>query len=484
MSIKSDLKSGVFYTALAKFAGIFVSLGVTAVLARLFTPEQFGTISIATVFISFFEILGNVGMGPAVVQNKDLDSDDLNGIFSLSLWIAIGMAFVLAAIAIPVSNFYNGGAELRNVLMILTVSLFFYTMNMVPNALLMKAKRFKFAAIRALVVQVVTGIIAIVAALLGMGIYALTINPVLTSILVFVINYRQQPLKIRFAPGKKSIQKVLNFSVFQFAFQLVNYFSRNLDRMLMGKYLNVSDIGYYDKANRLTSMPLTSITFVLSSVMHPVFAQIQEDKSKIAEEYLKVVKLLAYIGFPLATGMVFMSGDLILFFFGDQWTASIRCMQIASISVGFQMLSSSSGSIFQALNDTKRLFGCGLFTAFTMITAVCVGVFYFKSIEGLAASMLVAFILNFIQGFFSLFVRSIKDGWLAFWKTLIGPTALSCILAAVLWLLSTPISHISNHFICLVLYTIAGTAVSLLFIQLVGAYDIIGKVKSLSEKKQ
>lgn len=479
MSIKHDLKSGVFYTALAKGAGVVVSLAVTAVLARIFTPQQFGTISIATVFISFFEILGNVGMGPAVIQNNELDSHDLDGIFSFTVWGAAILSVIFACVSFPISLFYDGGAELRNILLILTGSVFFNVVNMVPNALLMKAKRFKFAAIRALSVQIVTGALAIAAAFLGAGIYALTINPVLSSILIFIINYFQHPLKCRLIPGMASIRKVLDFSLFQFGFQLVNFFCRNLDRLLMGRYMGVTDIGYYDKASRLSAMPLNNITVVLSSVMHPVFAQIQDDKAKIADNYLKVIRLLAYIGFPLSVAMFFMSEDLIFFFFGDQWGASVTCLKIFCITIGIQMLSSSSGSIYQAVNDTKRLFGCGVFTGVTQILAVSIGVFHFKTIEGISLCICIGFYLNFLQCFYSLFVKSLHLGWHKFWKTLLGPLTMSVILIMVMLGLNLLLAPISNHFVRLVIGFSVSTLFVAAYIQIVGVYDLIGKIKRI-----
>lgn len=478
MNLKEDLKTGVLYTSLAKFAGIFITLGVSAVLARLFTPEEFGIINIATVFIAFFSVFSDLGLGPAVIQKRDLTGDDLRGVFSLTIWTAVILALIFLAAAVPITNFYDGGPQLRNVLLILTANLFFNTLNMVPNALLLKEKRFKFAAVRQLAVQLVCGAAAIVAALLGMGIYALTINPVCSSIAIFVINYWQHPLKPRFNPGMDTVRKVFSFSAFQFGFQIVNYFSRNLDKLLMGRYISMADLGYYDKSYRLMMMPLQNISFVLTPVMHPVFAQIQDDRQHIASAYIRVIKLLAYIGFPLTAAMYFMSSDLILFFFGDQWGPSVPCFKILSLSVAFQIISSSSGAVFQASNDTKRLFGCGIFTAITMIGAICTGIFAFHDTRMVATCLCIAFAANFVQCYWSLFRGTLKCGWKEFWKTLVGPFVLAVILAAALWGLSFAIKGITNHFVALVIYTAVSVAISLAFVQLTGEYDILTKIKA------
>ena len=85
---------------------------------------------------------------------------------------------------------------------------------------------------------------AIAAAYAGAGIYALTINPVFSSLMLLAINYRQNPLPLRLRPGRKALGKVFSFSAYQFSFQLINYFSRNLDKLLMGRYMRRISAGY------------------------------------------------------------------------------------------------------------------------------------------------------------------------------------------------------------------------------------------------
>ena len=131
--------------------------------------------------------------------------------------------------------------------------------------------RFRFAAMRSLTVQIAGGTAAIAAAYAGAGIYALTINPVFSSLMLLAINYRQNPLPLRLRPGRKALGKVFSFSAYQFSFQLINYFSRNLDKLLMGRYMSLSQLGYYDKSYRLMMLPLQNIAYVISPVMHPIF---------------------------------------------------------------------------------------------------------------------------------------------------------------------------------------------------------------------
>ena len=106
-SIKKELISGVLYTAISKYSGIIISLVVTGILARLIAPEEFGIVAIATVIISFFGIFSDLGIAPAIIQNKDLTGKDLNRIFSFTLWLGIMISILFFLCSWPISFFYK-----------------------------------------------------------------------------------------------------------------------------------------------------------------------------------------------------------------------------------------------------------------------------------------------------------------------------------------------------------------------------------------
>lgn len=211
-SIKKDLLSGVFYTAIAKYMGILVSLVIAGILARLIAPEEFGIVAVVTVIITFFGIFSDFGIGPAIIQNKELLQDDLTHIFSFTIWS--GRHFddtiflVFMAYFILLQNNQTSCQSRK----LLSINLFFASANIVPNALLYKSKSFKFIALRSFWVQVIGGTIAIIAALCGAGLYALIINPIFSSILLFIISYRKYPLQLKITWGMTSMKKIFKFS--------------------------------------------------------------------------------------------------------------------------------------------------------------------------------------------------------------------------------------------------------------------------------
>lgn len=477
-SIKKNLVHGVAYTALAKYSGVAISLVITAILARLIPPKEFGILSVAIVIINFFSIFTDLGIAPAIIQKKELSREDYSYIFSFSFWVGLALAILFFLGAPLVAGFYNTPV-LRTVCQLLALILFFGAVNIVPNGLLYKEKRFRYIAFRSFFVQLLTGIVAVIAAFQGAGIYALLINPILSSIAIFIINYSQYPQKLHFSLGLGSMHKIFNYSLYQFLFNIINYFSRNMDSLLIGKYISMQQLGFYDKSYRLMLLPLENITQVISPVMHPVFSDMQNNKKYLAESYMRVVKLLAFIGFPLSAYLFFTAEELILLIFGPQWQPSVEIFRILAISVGFQIILSSSGAIFQASNSTHLLFLSGLLSTILNITAICTGVFYFKSTIAVSWGLVLAFGLNFIQCYVLLFKYNFQQNITLFLKELYSPILLSIILAGGLFFTS----FLPEQLPLIIRFGIKSTLallIFLLYIYITKAYDlraIINKIR-------
>ena len=298
-NIKSQLFSGVFYTALAKYSGVLISLVVAGILARLLSPDDFGIVAVATVIIAFFNLLTDMGVSPAIVQHKSLTKDDLSDIFSFTVWTGIGISILFFASSWIIADYYQSDT-LRILCQLLSVNLFFASATIVPGAMFYRNKEFKFIAIRSFVIQISAGAAAVTAALCGAGLYALIINPIVSSVLIFVISFQRYPQRLRFTLGLTVLRKIFSYSAYQFLFNVINYFSRNLDKLLIGKYMSMSDLGYYEKSYRLMMLPLQNITQVITPVMHPIFSDFQNDKGKLLSSYERIVRFLAFIGLPLS----------------------------------------------------------------------------------------------------------------------------------------------------------------------------------------
>lgn len=439
-SLKQKFISGVIYTGAAKYAGLLIALVVAGILSRLIAPKEFGIVAIATVMINFLSLVGDLGISPAIIQNRELTQKEYSSLFALTLWIGAFLSALFFLLAPSIALYFDNN-DLINICRILAINLFFGAANIIPNGLMYKEKRFKFISLRTIIIQLTTGVIAVVAAYNGAGIYALLINPTITSIALFVINYQQYPQSFWTLPSWVSIRKIAKFSAFQFLFNLINFFSRNMDKIFIGKTLGIAPLGYYDKSYRLMMMPLDNITNVISPVMFPLLAEYQKEINKLTDAYMKVLKLLASLGFPLSVLLFFNAKELILLIFGMQWESAVEPFRILSLTVGVQIILSSSGAIYQATDNTQWLFLSGILSTLTNLCAILWGIYVEGSIEGVAWGLTLSFSLNFLQCYLLLFKKCLHHPFSVFWKVITRPLLFSVLLGILL----TPIDYLCSE---------------------------------------
>jgi PST family polysaccharide transporter len=474
MSLKKEMINGVFWIAVQRYSGYIVQLIVTMILARLLAPEEFGIIAIAIVLIQFLNIFTSMGIGSAIIQNRDLSKQDLNAIFSFTVYVGSLLFLLFFFASYRIASFY-GKDILVLICQILSVNLFFIALNVVPNALITKNKRFKFIAKRTLSLQIISGILSISAACMGLGIYSLLIAPVFTAIGVFVVNFRQYPQKFYAKIDIAPLKKIFSFSAYQFLFSIINYFSRNLDKLIIGKYLSLSDLGFYEKSYRLMMLPLDGVTSIITSVIHPVLTALQDEKTKLAQHYNSIIKLLATISFPLGILLCFSAGEIIRIVFGAQWDNAIPVFRILALSLPFQMILTSNGAIYQAAGKTNWMFYNGLSNSLLTVTGFIVSVFYFKTIEAVAWSWNITLTINMIVTYLILYKIVLRSSVTKMAKSLFFPF----INALLIGLIIAPTQRFypSNIYISIGIKTSIALLITYLCITISGQYDINRIVK-------
>lgn len=410
-----SVKKAALINALGKYSKILLSLVVTAILARILSPDDYGIVAVITVFSTFFTTFSDMGFGPAIIQNKELTKDDINNIYSFTVYISVVLMLIFAICTIPISLFYGDSVYIPLGL-VLSLSLLFNAMNMVPNGILNREKKFVSIAVRTVVVYIVSAAVSIVLALIGFRYYALAVQAVLSALFQFVWNFVTTKPKFRIRFDFKSIKKVLNYSGFQFAFNMVNYFSRNLDNLLTGKFMGNKELGYYNKAYTLMLYPVNNLTGVVSPVLHPILSDYQDHKEIIYQKYMKIVKLLMCLGIYIAPLCYLGADEIISILYGDNWAQSVVCFQLLSIAIIPQMINSSAGSIFQAIGNTKLLFINSCINTGITVIAILIGVLYGQSIEFLSAAVSAAYICHFITAFYMLIKLGFKFKIISFLK--------------------------------------------------------------------
>lgn len=378
----------------SKYANVVIQLAITMVLARILTPEQYGTVAIVTVFSSFFAILADMGVSTAIVQYKDLTKQDFDALFFFSAVLGLGLSAVFCLLSLPISMVYADG-ELVPLCCLTAVSILFNTLNMVPNGMLLREKRFKTISVRLVVVSVAAGAAAIALALMDFGCYALVWNVILTSFFIFLWNWSATRVTFGNPHFGQPVKRIFRYSSFQAGFSMVNYFARNLDNLLVGAMMGTAMLGYYDKAYKVMQYPLNYLTGIFSNVLQPYLSEYQNDKARLYESWLSICRILSLVGMFVSAMIVTFPEEILLVMFGEQWLMAAPALGMLGLSVGVQMVNSTSGAIFQSAGRTDILFRSGLICTGISVAAILIGVATGSlTLLGLAISM--AYLFHFI----------------------------------------------------------------------------------------
>lgn len=403
MKKKVNMKHAALLQFASKYMNIGIQLIITAVLARLISPDDFGLLSIVSVFSAFFQLFSDMGIGAAIVQYRNLTEEDYGKLFVFSCFLAIALMMLFCLAASPISWFYRDN-RLTQLCYATAPAIIFNTLNMVPNGLMLKDKRFGAIALRLVVSTFLSGLIAILLALLGFGCYALAAQSVLTSLIILAWNLILRPVRHLSIHFIIPLKRIFSYSAYQFGYFFINYFSRNLDSLVIGRILGTTSLGYYDKAYKLTTYPMSSVSSVIASVVQPYMAENQDHPSRIFHCWYKITKLLSLVGAFISAIFIAAAPEITTIFYGHQWEPAIPLFQALSISIYFQMICNPSGAFFQSLGRTDLMFRQGLIcTAFTA-AGLSIGI-VIGSLQAVAVCVSIAFCLQIIPITYLLLIR-------------------------------------------------------------------------------
>lgn len=416
----------------SKYAGILITLAITAVLARLITPEEFGLLAIVTVFTAFFNMFADMGVSAAVVQFRELTEEDMGKLFTFSVFLAILLAGLFCAASVPISAFYGEG-RLVPLSCFASLSLLFNALNMVPNGMMLRARDFASIGVRFVVATALSGGLGIALAAVGAGCYALIAQLVAQSLIVLVWNLIRRPVHHLSIHFMGPVRLIFSYSAFQMGFSFVNYFSRNLDNLVIGKVMGTSALGFYDKAYKLTTYPLSAFSGIIGSVIQPYMAEHQDDSDAIFACWMKAAKVLSLIGAPLTAVFFCASEEVIGLFYGPQWGDAAPLFHILSVAVYFQMVNNISGAFFQSAGRTDLMFRCGIATTLMTVAGLIAGIAS-GSLVGVCMGIAAAYCLHTLPVSIFLIKRTLGQH-LSKLRAFIPEVAVCCAVCAICSLL-------------------------------------------------
>lgn len=387
-SILMRFTKGVTWTAVGLYTVQVTQIVTTAILSRVLSASDFGLVAMVTVVTSYVNLFVEAGVGSAVVQQRDLTSTGLSSLF----WLTTGSGAALGAgvaLAAPLIAHLYSLSDLAPIARAIALNLVLAGLTIVPASVLRRELRFRRLALIDITSSVAAAGLAILLALQGVGYWALVVQLIavagLRGVLVLALS-RWRPL-LKF--DAEQVRRVMGYSLYVMGFNSVNYWARNADNLLVGRFLGATALGYYSHAYRLMMVPLHVLTGVINPVLHPVLATIQSDRGKQAEVYLRVVRAIALISVPLAAGMWAAAEPLVLAIWGKGWEPVVPVFRVLGLLAALQPVVATTGSLFMARDRTNWFFWLGLANATVIVGCVAVGLRW--GILGVAWGYVVAY---------------------------------------------------------------------------------------------
>lgn len=408
---RNDLYRAIGRSMLGRYAVYATNLVSLSVLARIFAPQDFGTVAAIAVFVVFFQLMAEAGLGPAIINLNQLSHEDRNGLFTLTVLVGFGLSAIFLALA-PVFLAFYELPRVDEVVPFVALSLLFYAGSIVPNAFLLRGQAFFRIAHAGLAGEIVSTVTAVVLSMIIDPLHALASKAAVSAGISFAVIFAAAA-KTEFgrpALGTRisAIKPLLGFSSYQFGFNFINYFSRNLDNILVGKYLGAASLGIYDKAYQLMRYPLMLLTFAMTPAIQPVIRQYAGDAKKVEAIHRDFTFKLSLIGGAAGLTMYILADPIVRVLLGNQWEEVIPLIRILAIAVPVQVVLSTSGSFFQAMNRADLLFLSGSLSACVMVAAIVWGILR-RDILVLSWGLVVAFHISFFQAHYILYRKVFKE---------------------------------------------------------------------------
>ena len=362
MSLKQEAIKGVTWSAAQKWGVRIISFCVMLILARLVLPESFGLVAYATVFTAFAQIFVDQGFSDAIVQFPDLKREHLDTAF----WVNVltGTILTIASIAASslIANIFDE-PQLGPIVRWLSPIFILSALSSVQQSLLRRKFAFKSLTTRSLIATISSGIVAVIMAFLGFGVWSLVAKLIVEGAVSVIALWQVSDWRPNFRLSRKHFKELFSFGINIVGGNFVDFLSVHSDDFLIGYYLGPIALGYYTLAYNLLIVMTDLLVSVPNAVAFPVFSKIQKDPIRLKSTFYEVTQLQSIIAFPIFLGVFIVAPEAVRVLYSDKWASSIPVVQILMLIGIVRSASYFYSSIFRAAGKPSWRFGIYSLTA-------------------------------------------------------------------------------------------------------------------------
>ena len=377
--------------AVGQWGAQIVRFIISVVIARILSPKDYGLMGMAFVFTYLVAIFGNIGLGQALIQRKQITEEYI----STAFWATFIISIIFYALVYPltplVSDFYDEPA-ISLIIRVSAIGFIFGSVSSIQESLLTRDMAFRHLAITIIVSSLIASFTTLICAIAGMGVWSLVAGTLVMNVVRIPLLYHYNKWIPNFYFSWHHFKDLFSFGRNILGFGILSHIARNLDNLLIGKFLGPVALGYYDLSYQIMLRPILQVSTVIAKPLFPALSSVQENKKLVATTYCKVITYISLISFPMMFGLCVVAPEFIWGILGSKWAPAIPLVQILSIVGAMQSIGVTVGPIYKSQNRTDIMLKWSLITTPLVALSFILGIHW--GVLGVAISYaVISFIL-------------------------------------------------------------------------------------------
>lgn len=355
--IKKGVVSGIKWTSLGTIIIAVVAILKLSILARFLDKADFGLMALVTFVMGFMNLFNDMGLTSAILHKQNITDKQYASLYWLNIGFSIILYILLCGLTPLVSLFYEE-SQLNILIPLLGLNLLISAIGRIFKTIESKHLKFKAITIFEIIAAVISLCFAIYLAINDYGVYTLVYSALLQyslqNLMYFIYGLKNYGLLLHF--NYKETEPFLKIGIYQVGGQVVNYFNRDLDILIIGKFFSQDILGGYSLAKQLVSRPAQIINPILSKVASPALAKFQNKKEELKKNYLRLVSIVAKVNILVYCITILAAKFIVQIFYGNDFESLTSLVQILSIYMIFRALGNPIGSLIVATGKTSLEF--------------------------------------------------------------------------------------------------------------------------------
>ena len=306
-------------------------LAISIVLARMLSPEEFGTIALLYLFVGIAGAFADSGFSSALIQKQDAGHVDESTVFWLNIALGAAMALGLALLAPAIAVFF-GIDLLVPLMLVLALNLFVAALGSIHRTLLTKKLDFKTQMVVGLAATFGSGTLAIWMAWMGYGIWALAAQTLAAGLFTTVLLWLLNPWRPLLVFSMASARRLFRFGGFMLVSGLLNVAYERSYALVLGRFFGVAELAFYNRADGTKQMPAGILSAILSRVAFPVFSSAANDPERLRRGVRMALRGIMLLNVPSMIGLAALAGPVIDLLFGSAWLPAAPILTVLCLA--------------------------------------------------------------------------------------------------------------------------------------------------------